>query len=153
MNCWLTAIIFFLLTALYIYITTWINEIYFCVLLYRTSLLYFGRKPSYVAQINQFKLQSNANATCQRVIEYSFEKVFFTHWNLAYAFSRTMTLLALTNTMEGSPSCVAKSGYRIPRLLCNINVHHPLKNSHPHFPIQNHMNSSQMIQSYFLNLY
>jgi len=27
---------------------------------------------SYVAHINQFKLKSNANATCQRMIEHSF---------------------------------------------------------------------------------
>jgi hypothetical protein len=35
--------------------------------------------PSYVAQINQFKLQPNANATFQRMIEHSFENVFFLH--------------------------------------------------------------------------
>jgi len=28
--------------------------------------------PSYVAQINLFKLKSNTNATCQRMIEHSF---------------------------------------------------------------------------------
>jgi hypothetical protein len=28
--------------------------------------------PSYVAQINQFKLKSNANTTCQRLIEQGF---------------------------------------------------------------------------------
>ena len=42
---------------------------FYCIVLRQCILV---ENPSYVAQINQFKLKSNANATCQRMIEHSF---------------------------------------------------------------------------------